>query len=91
MMYSVSILNRSLKAITDCNDGIQELDDIKTVVNYIISSLSIVQCECKHGVAKFGATINNLDDTTYLQHCFHNNNECKDIQGYIPYTFQNNL
>ena len=40
--------NQSLKTRTECDDGIQDLDDIKTVVNNIISSLSIVKCEYKN-------------------------------------------
>ena len=46
---TVSAPNQSLKARTESDDGIQDLDNIKTVGNNIINSLAIMQYEFKNG------------------------------------------
>ena len=62
---NVSALNQSLKARTESDDGIQDLDNITKVGNNIISSLAIVeyefkndkvtsqQCEYKSGIVQY--------------------------------------
>ena len=47
ILNSVSASNQSLKAIAECGDDIQDLGDLKTLVNNITNSPTIVQCKYK--------------------------------------------
>ena len=87
-MYSVSAPNWSLEVRTECDDGIQDLDNIKTVVNNIISSLAIVQCEFKNGEVtsqqcEYKNSIvhcENKNDKVTSQQCEYNNGKVTAFQ-----------
>ena len=49
IIYRVSAPNQSLEERTECDDDGKDLDNIKTIVNNIVSSLAIVHCEFKNG------------------------------------------
>ena len=56
---------------------------LRTKVNTLYGVLNNVSADCGDDIQE----LDDLNNTTCLQHCCHNN-ECKDIHGYISSTFQ---